>query len=135
VIRSLAQNQFVRFVLTGGLAAAVNFGSRIVINQWFDFSTSVILAYLLGMGTAFALARMFVFTKSAHSVQKSALLFTLINVFAIAQTWLISTVFAFHVLPAMGWGWHPHEVAHALGVIAPVFSSYIGHKHLSFKTA
>ena len=27
-----------------------------------------------------------------------------------------------------------HEITHAVGVVVPVFSSYLGHKHLSFKS-
>ena len=44
------------FLLTGGIAAAVNFGSRIVYSNWLGFSTAVVLAYITGMITAFVLA-------------------------------------------------------------------------------
>ena len=72
MISHFMSRQFVIFLVTGGLAAAVNFGSRIVYNQWVNFSVAVVLAYLTGMVTAFALARYFVFTESSQSMQRSA---------------------------------------------------------------
>ena len=57
MIRRLASSQFIRFLFTGGLAALVNFGSRILYNRWMGFSTAVCVAYVTGMITAFLLAR------------------------------------------------------------------------------
>jgi putative flippase GtrA len=121
------------FLLTGGTAAAVNFGSRIVYNQWLDYSASIIVAYLTGMVTACVLARLFVFKESSHNWQRSALIFTLVNVVAVAQTWGISMGLAYYVLPGMGITRFAPEIAHAAGVAFPVFTSYLGHKHWSFR--
>lgn len=125
--------QFVAFLATGGIAAAVNFGSRILYNQWLDFSTSVIVAYITGMVTAFLLARMFVFTRSTQSVQRSMVFFIMVNGVAILQTWAVSMGLAYYVLPAMGMTLFVSEIAHAIGVAVPVFTSYLGHKHWSFR--
>ncbi len=125
--------QFLTFLLTGGTAAAVNFGSRIVYSLWLSFSTAVILAYLTGMVTAFILAKLFVFKDTEQSVHRSAMFFVLVNIVAVLQTWGISLVLAFHVLPAMGVQRFADEVAHAIGVAVPVFSSYWGHKRWSFR--
>ena len=40
---------------------------------------------------------------------------------------------AVYVLPAMGVKVFVHEMAHAAGIVAPVFTSYLGHKHFSFR--
>ena len=133
MIRHFMSRQFLVFLLTGGLAAAVNFGSRIVYNQWCDFSTAVILAYLTGMITAFVLARMFVFKQSSQSMHRSALYFTLVNLVAVLQTWLISMGLALYLLPMLGVTHFSREIAHAIGVAAPVFTSYLGHKRWSFR--
>lgn len=133
MIRHFMSRQFLVFLLTGGLAAAVNFGSRIVYNQWCDFSTAVILAYLTGMITAFVLARMFVFKQSSQSMHRSALYFTLVNLVAVLQTWLISMGLALYLLPMLGVTHFTREIAHAIGVAAPVFTSYLGHKRWSFR--
>ncbi|CRM95418.1 GtrA-like protein [Pseudomonas sp. 22 E 5] len=125
--------QFLTFLFTGGTAAAVNFGSRIIYSQWFGFSTAVILAYITGMITAFVLAKLFVFKDSEQSVQRSAVIFVLVNIVAALQTWLISMGLAFYVLPALGVQTFVDEIAHAVGVAVPVFTSYLGHKRWSFR--
>lgn len=133
VIDAFASKQFVSFLLTGGTAAAVNFGSRILLNQWMDYSAAIVMAYLIGMATAFVLARLFVFKQSTQALHRSAGFFVLINVFAIFQTWLVSIILARHLLPALGVNRFVPEIAHAIGVMVPVFSSYLGHKRWSFR--
>jgi len=85
------------------------------------------------MVTAFVLAKLFVFKDTEQSVHRSALFFVLVNVVAVLQTWGISLVLAFHVLPAIGVEHFVDEIAHAVGVAVPVFSSYWGHKRWSFR--
>jgi putative flippase GtrA len=133
VIAAFRSRQFVAFLVTGGIAALVNFGSRIVLNRWMDFPVAVVVAYLLGMCTAFALARAFVFGAGTQPIAHSALRFTLVNAAAIVQTWCVSMALAYWVLPAAGiQAWAP-EIAHGVGVLVPVFTSYLGHKHWSFR--
>ncbi len=132
MMRSFMSRQFLGFVVTGGLAAIVNFCSRIVYSQWLDFSSAVVLAYLTGMITAFILARSFVFTQGSQSVQRSAMFFVMVNGVAVLQTWGIS-MGLYYLLPFAGvTRWVP-EIAHATGVIVPVFTSYLGHKRFSFR--
>jgi putative flippase GtrA len=133
VIREFVSRQFLIFLLTGGTAAAVNFGSRIIYNHWFGFSTSVVLAYITGMITAFVLARLFVFTETRQGIHRSALFFCLVNLVAVAQTWAISIALAFYILPSLAVTRFVPEIAHAIGVAFPVFTSYLGHKRWSFR--
>lgn len=133
MIREFFPIQFILFLVTGGAAAIVNFSSRIVFNQWVSFSMAIMLAYLTGMVTAFLLAKWFVFKQSKQSFSRSVILFTAVNVLAVMQTWLISMGLALYVLPHMGVKTYLNEIAHALGVVVPVFTSYFGHKHFSFR--
>ncbi len=132
MIRHFMSRQFLAFLLTGGMAAGVNFGSRILYDRWLDFSTSVVLAYLTGMVTAFVLARVFVFTGGSQSVRRSALIFVAVNGVAVLQTWAISMAL-YYLLPLAGVERYVPEIAHAVGVAAPVFTSYLGHKRFSFR--
>ncbi len=132
MIRHFMDRQFAIFLITGGLAAGVNFGSRILYNQRLDFSSSVVLAYLTGMVTAFTLARLFVFRNGSQSVHKSAAIFVMVNGVAVLQTWAISMAL-YYLLPMAGLTRYVPELAHAVGVMVPVFTSYLGHKHFSFK--
>jgi putative flippase GtrA len=133
VIGQFMSRQFLVFLLTGGTAAAVNFCSRIFYNHWLDFSLSIIFAYITGMITAFILAKLFVFKESQQSFSRSAGFFILVNLIAILQTWGISMALAYYVLPALRVSLFAPEIAHAVGVVVPVFTSYLGHKHWSFR--
>ncbi|MCX7210765.1 MAG: GtrA family protein [Burkholderiales bacterium] len=126
-------HQFLLFLLTGGTAAAINFCSRILYSVWIPFSYAVILAYLTGMVTAFVLAKLFVFKASQQSMQRSAVFFVIVNLVAIAQTWAISMLLLYVVFPAWGFSFYAAEYSHAVGVVVPVFTSYLGHKRWSFK--
>ncbi|MCM2131861.1 GtrA family protein [Larsenimonas rhizosphaerae] len=120
-------------MITGGIAALANFGSRVIYNQWMDFSSAIILAYMTGMVTAFVLAKIFVFRESTRKLHQSVLFFVLVNMVAVLQTWMISMLLFNAVLPWMGIEQYAREIAHGTGVLVPVFTSYLGHKHLSFK--
>jgi putative flippase GtrA len=133
VIKSFASRQFLVFLLTGGFAAAVNFGSRILYNRAMPFSSAVICAYVTGMITAFVLAKLFVFRDSEQATHRAAGWFVLVNVVAVAQTWAISMLLVKWVLPALGVTMFAREIAHGVGVVVPVFTSYLGHKHFSFR--
>jgi len=133
VIQTLKSKQFLSFILAGGFAAAVNFGSRFIYSDFVSFGTAVMLAYITGMITAFILNKLFVFGKSAHSAQKEFIYFTLVNIVAAIQTYIISVGLAEYGFPYMGFDFYPEAVAHAFGVIFPVFTSFFGHKYLSFK--
>lgn len=133
VIQQFMSRQFLVFLITGGTAAVVNFGSRIVYSLWLDFSLAVILAYITGMITAFVLAKLFVFKESQQSGHSSAIFFVLVNLVAVLQTWAISMGLAYYLLPSLGITLFVWEIAHAVGVAVPVFTSYIGHKRWSFR--
>jgi putative flippase GtrA len=133
LIHEFLSRQFIAFLITGGTAAIINFGSRFVYNQWVSFSTAVILAYITGMITAFFLAKIFVFRESKQSIHHSAFFFCVVNALAVAQTWVISMVLAYYLLPYFGMIQYVQELAHAVGIAVPVFTSYIGHKRWSFR--
>jgi len=133
MIRHFASKQFVAFLMIGGVSAAINFGSRIVFSFWFGFSFSIFLAFLTGITTAFILSKIFVFKESQQTLKRSAFYFLLVNIFALIQTWLISMILAYYLLPAAGFFNYTNEIAHGAGVIFPVFSSYLGHKYWSFR--
>lgn len=133
MIKEFLTPQFRLFLLTGGTAAAVNVGSRIVFSQWFSLSVAVSLAYLCGMITAFVLNRLFVFKQSTQGVGRSILIFSLVNGVAYLQTLGVTILFAEYVFPALHLVWQAEFIAHCIGVIVPVFTSYIGHKRWSFR--
>ena len=133
VKKTFVSREFLVFLLTGGFAAAVNWGSRIVYNIWMPYSSAIIVAYITGMITAFILAKLFVFKSSTQSTGRSVFFFTLVNLVAVLQTWAVSVGLAYWLFPRLGMNWHDRDIAHLIGVAIPVFTSYVGHKRWSFK--
>ena len=97
------------------------------------FSWAVVAAFLTGMVTAFFLTKLFVFRNSTNSTGKSFFYFTIVNAIALLQTWGVSLFLAYKILPALGIQQFVEEIAHLIGIMVPVFTSYLGHKHFSFK--
>lgn len=126
--------QFLKFVFAGGFAALVNFLSRLYYSKFFSFGIAVVVAYVTGMITAFILSKLFVFKKSRHRAMKEFYLFTLVNLIAILQTWIVSVGLAGYIFPHFNYNFHREESAHFIGIGVPVISSYFGHKHLSFRS-
>lgn len=129
-----ASKEFIKFVVVGGFAAMVNFGSRIFYNEYIDFSNAVILAYCSGMLTAYVLSKLFVFSSSQHHAIKEMLYFILVNIVAVIQTWGVSMFLYLYGLDWMGIDLYQREIAHVIGILVPVFSSYLGHKYFTFKS-
>ena len=124
---------FPRFLVAGGIAALANMGSRWLFDLALPYVPSIVLAYLVGMVTAFLLNRRFVFTGAGNALRQQVTWFTIINLLAVAQTLLVSVALAWYLFPWLGWRWHAETIAHVVGVVVPVFTSYLGHKRLTFR--
>lgn len=127
------RTEFMQFLIVGGFAALVNFVSRIIINEWVNYRVAVVLAYLVGMLTAFILSKIYVFEKSGRHHWHELRDFTLINLLAVIQVWLISVGLAEYLFPAIGYTFYAPEVAHLIGLAIPAVTSYLGHKYYSFR--
>ena len=128
--------QFSTFVLVGGLAALVNWLSRMGFSAaGLNLTLAVICAYLLGMATAYALSRHFVFGPTGQAVSGEVARFTLVNLVAAAQVWLVTIGLHDWLFPKIGFDWHAASVAHGIGVASPVLTSYLGHRHFTFERA
>ena len=122
-----------RFVLAGAVAAVVNFGSRVLLSLALPFAAAIVFAYALGMATAFVLIRQFVFKEATNRLHEQLGWFIAVNALAAVQTLVVSLAMAHFVLPWAGVTWHAHEIAHAVGILAPIFTSYVAHERLTFR--
>jgi len=132
--RGTPDRQFLLFLVTGGFAALVNFFSRMAFSHWMHYTPAIILAYVCGMITAFILNRLFVFRHAVNQLHHQVFWFTVVNLFAVAQTLLVSLLLVEIVFPHLSMTWHAASVAHGIGVLVPVVTSFLGHKHLTFRT-
>jgi putative flippase GtrA len=131
---SLLSSNFARFVLTGGTSAVFNALSRILFSLVFTYEQAIVLAYLVGVVTAYVLARVFVFQRSGRSAPQEFLRFALVNVVSLTQVWAVSVGLAHYLFPAIGFAWHAELVAHVIGLSSITVTSYYLHKHFSFRT-
>ena len=123
--------EFLLFILAGGFAAFINIISRAILSNFITFEKAIILAYIVGMIVAFVLTKRFVFI-SKNSTRKSFAAFALVNLAAVAQTYYISLWCKNIILPFLGVNIFVELLSHIAGVFFPVFSSYFGHKYISF---
>ncbi len=130
--RAIVLGEFGRFLVTGGVAAGVNVGSRWLLSHAMVYEVAVVVAYLIGMATAYALTRLFVFERSGRTMVDEAVRFALVNMVALVQVWVVSVGLARLVFPAIGFAWHAEDIAHLIGVAIPAVTSYFGHRHFSF---
>ena len=124
--------RFVLFLVAGGFAALVNVVSRVLLSLVLSYEIAVAVAYLFGMTTAYVLNKVFVFEKSGRAVHHEYLRFAAVNAVAIVQVWVVSVGLARYVFPWLGFEWHADTIAHMIGVVIPIFTSYVGHKKFSF---
>ncbi len=122
-----------RFFITSGAAALVNIGSRIPLGWVMPYSASIVVAYLIGMSTAFILARRFVFRPQPGNIRIEFLRFAGVNVLGLSQVLAISLLLKAIVFPRLGFTWHAQTVAHIIGVASPAFTSYYAHRFFSFR--
>lgn len=122
--------KFIKFLITGSFAAFMNFTSRILFNFVFDYNVSIILAFFVGLFTAYVLFKHFVFTEISNP-KHSLVKFVLVNVIAVLQTYFVSVYLNMflesYAIP------FSKEIAHFVGISVPVISSYFGHKYYSFR--
>jgi putative flippase GtrA len=125
--------QFVRFLVLGGCAAAVNWLSRFPLEHVMPFSLAVIVAYMFGMVVAFTLFRRFVFPASSRPLDRQLKFFVLVNLAGIVQVWAVSMVLVYYLFPAIRCvGQLAEPVGHAIAIGVPTISSYFGHRFFTF---
>lgn len=104
-----------------------------MLGLFMRYELAVAVAYLVGMATAFVLARLFVFERSGGTVGGEFTRFAMVNAVAFAQVWVVSVGLDRIVFPSIGFAWHPETIAHVVGVLSPVATSYVLHKRFSFR--
>ncbi|WP_371397638.1 GtrA family protein [Fretibacter rubidus] len=127
------KSQFFKFLVTSGIAAIVNIAARAGLSQALSYDVAIITAYIIGMGTAYILARQFVFDPSGKAPSREMGGFIVVNIIALIQVWAVSVLLARWVFPTFGFDYYPALVAHIIGVASPAVTSYFGHKYISFR--
>jgi len=123
----------IRFVLAGMIAALANFASRIALSTFLPYGGAIVIAFLIGLGVAFVLNRQFVFEAASTHLRHQLFWFVVVNLIALAQTLAVSLFLARVLLPLLSVTSYSEEIAHAAGIVVPIFTSYLGHKYWTFR--
>lgn len=124
--------QVVRFLLLGGLAAAINWLVRFPLSAVLPFDLAVVAAYVIGMSAGFVLYRTYVFPGSARPVVEQSLVFLAVNLFGagvvLGFTWLFLSL-----VSDTGWPLFVRQgLAHGLAIGIGAVANFFGHKTLTF---
>jgi putative flippase GtrA len=127
-----AREQFLKFLVAGGLSVPVNLGSRHLLSLTMPYEAAVVVSHLCGMLTAFLLTRSFVFGRSNRRVSNELARFTVVNLVSLSVTWVVAVGLLRIVFPRVGFDIYPELVAHIAGLGVSSFTSFYGHRHYSF---
>jgi putative flippase GtrA len=131
----LISRSFALFIAIGTFSAGVNVGARIVFNRLVPFAFAIILAFLVALTTAFVLNKIIIFHSTGGSVVRQYVKFALVNLVALIQVWIVSMCLARILFPSIGVSFHAETIAHLIGVMSPVVTSYFAHRKFSFRPA
>ena len=121
------------FVLAGSIAALINIISRIILTIFLDFEISVFISYLLAMITSFLLQRKYVFKSTKKSYKRSFAGFLLVHFVTLLQVWIVSFLLKFWLINFISSVTIVEFIAHVFGLGIPAFTSYFGHKYITFR--
>ena len=131
MIRHFISTQFLLFLFVGTTAASVNWIVRLALSIWMSFPVAVLLAYVVGMATAFELNRRFVFPGSPRPVLKQARVFILVNLAFLPVVWGASILLK-DLLDEIGIMRFSEGIAHGLALTIPVFITFLIYKFIAF---
>ena len=132
VVSLYLSGEFGKFVLAGGMAAALNFASRFVFEPYMPYAAAVAAAYGVGVVTAFTLNRIFVFPASGKPLHHEISWFFLFNALAFpvvigasaGLAWLFGQAVDKPLAKA---------AAHAVGIALPALVNFVAHKFVTFR--
>ena len=126
---------FFRFLVLGGLATVVNLVARFFLSKLFPYEIAIIIAYIIGMVVAFTLFRLCVFSenKAERSQQQEVVKFVTVNLWGLGQTLVLSVFFVDYFFPWLNIMLFREELAHFFALSVLTVTSYLGHKHFTFK--
>lgn len=126
-------SQFLLFLLCSGTALVLNFLSRIVLSVFIPYGAAVLVAYGIGMLTAFLLSKRYVFPHSSNPLRREVTLFVTINLAWLPVIWLASIWLGDHVLPHFMNEPLAHALAHGISITLPALINFAFHKFLTFR--
>lgn len=133
VWRLYFSGQFALFLFSSGAALLLHWVSRMALSLVLPFSTAVIVAYGIGMLSAYLLQKRYVFTQSGNSRTREITLFVAVNLAWLPVVWLLSMWLGEYVLPHFLDRTLAHGLGHGIAITTPVLVNFAFHKFLTFR--
>jgi energy-coupling factor transport system substrate-specific component len=127
--------QILRFLLLGGLAAAINWLVRFPLSLVLPFSAAILVAYAIGMTAGFALYRAYVFPGSTVPIGRQVAVFLIVNAAGAVVVWSVAMLLVARVFPAADYAFMPEATAHGIAIAVGAAVNFVGHKFLTFRHA
>lgn len=127
--------QVVRFLLLGGLAAAVNWVVRFPLSLVLPFPVAVLIAYLIGMSVGFTLYRSYVFPGSDRPLLEQTITFLTVNLAGAVVVMLIAGLLLSLLGPTDWPDFLKEGLAHGVAIGLGAVVNFFGHKSLTFRPA
>lgn len=132
MLNHFISRQFALFLLVGGGAAVLHWLARVFIDLFASYFVALVLAYGVGIAAGYTLNAMFVFSSNKEQRAREVFLFSAFNIAMLPVVLGVSWTLSELLFPAIGMTWHAREIAHAIGIITPVFANFLFHKFVTF---
>ncbi|ODT65285.1 MAG: sugar translocase [Pelagibacterium sp. SCN 63-23] len=125
--------QAFRFLLLGGLAAAINWVARFPLALIMPFEASVLFAYLIGMSAGFTLYRTYVFPGSDRPLLQQTITFLVVNLVGAAIVMAVAAALLALLAPTNWPDFVREGLAHGFAIGVGSVANFFGHKLLTFR--
>jgi putative flippase GtrA len=132
-MKAVLDSQVVRFLLLGGLAAAINWLVRFPLSLFLPFSAAVLVAYAIGMTAGFTLYRAYVFPGSDRALGPQVAIFLAVNAAGALVVWSVAVGLVDWVFPDIGYTFMPEGTGHGIAIGVGAAANFLGHKFLTFR--
>jgi putative flippase GtrA len=123
--------QFIYFLFAGSTAAFVNFTSRLLLRSYMDIVFSAVIAYSLGLLTAFVLYKKLVFPFSEKPLNFQLRRFLSIQIGFMPIVIIIFMTLS-DILDTIGFGNLSEPLAHAISIGMPALITFLLYKLFVF---
>lgn len=110
----------------------MNILARLGFSLVTSFEVAIVLAFPIALTVAFVLNRRFVFAAGDGHAPTQYARFLIVNLVALVQVFVVSVLLARVVFPWAEFTWNAETVAHVIGVLSPIITSYVFHKRFTF---
>jgi putative flippase GtrA len=130
-----AKNQFLRFLLANTFAAAANIATKLATSFVLSDAVAIIAGFLVGLSSSYILCKSYVFQSDQRIKSSEVMRFTVVNLMALVITYFTykQMLAGLHLIAGLSQAdRRVQTTAHAIGVAAPLFFSFIAQKTLTF---